>query len=391
MAHLVVKPVATRFDQKLFLNLPWQLYRDDPHWIPPLRGNQRDLVGYAKPWYLGGGRHPFYFRADCQTFLALKAGRPVGRIAAIANDAYNASSDPDHGFFGFFESIDDPATAHGLFDAARAWLAERDLHTIRGPVNPSQNYECGLLIDGFDSSPFFMMTYNPSYYARLLEGYGFHKAQDLYAFWGHINMLSTLDKKLDFITQAAKQRFQLELRPLDTSQFESDVERFLEIYNLSMAGSWGFVPYSLEEMRYTAKELRHLIVPELTQFAMVNGREIGGVFGLLDYNPRIREIDGRLLPFGFLKLICGRGSIRKIRLLATNVLPAYQRWGIGLVMLGGLLPHVLEWGIEEAEFSWVMESNNLSRGSLEKGGAKRTKTYRIYEYAPETSQVTAES
>ncbi|MFV2066669.1 MAG: N-acetyltransferase, partial [Pirellulales bacterium] len=141
----------------------------------------------------------------------------------------------------------------------------------------------------------------------------------------------------------------------------------------------------------TARELRHLIVPELTQFAIVDGREVGGVFGLLDYNPRIREIDGRLVPFGFLKLMRDRKSIRRIRVLSTNVLPAYQRWGIGLVMLGGLLPNVLQWGIEEAEFSWVMESNNLSRGGLEKGGAKRTKTYRIYEYAAETRAVSAES
>ncbi len=380
-SDLVVQPVTTRRQRKQFLELPWQIYAGDPNWIPPLRGNQAELVGYATNWFDQPKSHPFYQAADVQTFLALRDDRPCGRIAAIVNEAYNRANDDPRGFFGFFESIDDQQVANGLLDAAYQWVQERGFDVMRGPCNPSVNYEWGLLVEGFDTPPFFMMTYNPPYYSRLLEDYGLRKSQDMYAFWGHVDMLTSLDKKLAFISEAARERFHVDVRPLDKRRFRADVEIFLDIFNQSMTGSWGFVPISKEEGRVIAASLRRLIVPELTAFAEVDGKPVGAVFGLLDYNTRIKAIDGRLFPFGFIKLLSNRRAIKRMRLLSTNVLPAYQRWGVALVMLGALVPQALAWGIEEAEFSWVLESNTLSRGSLERGGAKRTKTYRIYDYS----------
>ncbi len=372
MSQTVVIPVATRRQRKQFLELPWEINRNDPNWIPPLRRNQEELVGYR--------RHPFYDDAEIQTFLAMRDGQLCGRIAAIVNHKSNRQYEEKRGFFGFFESIDDQQVADGLFDAAKTWFAERDIHNMRGPVNPSMNYTCGLLIDGFDTPPFLMMTYNPSYYGRLVESYGFVKAQDLYAFWGHVDMLSSLDEKLAFMTDAAAERFDVKLRPIDKSNFRADLERFLHIYNQSLGNSWGFVPLSASEMRKIGSEMRHLIVSELVIFAEVDGKPAGCVFGLLDYNPRIKAIDGRLFPFGLFKLLGNRRALKRIRLISTNVVPEFQRWGIGLVLLKGLVPKIMDWGIQEVEFSWVLESNNLSRGSLKKGGAKVTKTYRIYDY-----------
>ncbi len=189
----VVKPVQSRRERKAFLELPWQLYRDDPNWIPPLRLNQKELAGFAK--------HPFYDDAAGQTFLALSGTRPIGRIQAIENPVHNRFHQERRGFFGFFESIDNQQIANGLFDAARAWLAARDIHQIRGPVNPSLNYECGLLVEGFHIPATFMMTYNPPFYARLIEAYGFRKAQDLFAFWAPIDIIPKLDAKLLFVAQ----------------------------------------------------------------------------------------------------------------------------------------------------------------------------------------------
>ncbi len=372
MAEPIVKRVTSRAQRKQFLNLPWQIYRGDPHWVPPLRLNQKELVNYR--------RHPFYDQAEIATFLATQDGAPCGRIAAIVNHAHNKRHNEQIGFFGFFESVDNPQVAHGLLDAARGWLAERDIHAIRGPANPSLNYECGLLVEGFDDAPFFMMTYNPPYYPGLIESYGFEKSQDLYAFWGHVQQLDELDEKLVYMTERAKEEFNVCLRPMDRKNFRREVAMFLDVYNRSLDGTWGFVPLSDSEMKHTGAGLKHLIVPELAIVAEVDNKPIGAVFGFLDYNPRIREIDGRLFPFGFLKLLRNRQALKRIRLISTNVVPEYQRWGIGLVLLSGLIPKVREWGIEEAEFSWVLESNDLSRKSLEKGGAKRTKTYRIYDY-----------
>ena len=250
---------------------------------------------------------------------------------------------------------------------------------MRGPTNPSLNYESGLLISGFDSPPYFMMTHNPPYYASFMDSYGMTKAQDLFAFWGHVEMLATLDKKLAFICDSARERFNISLRQLDTRRFKVEVEMFLDIYNQSFAGMWGFVPLSKSETHALAKLLRHLIVPELTMVAEADGRTVGCVFGILDYNGRIKEINGRLSPWHIYKLLRQRRSMQRLRMLSTNVIPAYQRWGVALVMLGALVPKILEWGIQEAEFSWVTESNDLSRKSLEKGGARIHKVYRIYD------------
>jgi len=372
---VTVQPVATRRDRKLFLELPWKLYRGDPNFIPPLRQNQKEMVGYA--------RSPFYDDAEAQTFLAWRDGEVVGRIAAIFNHAHNRFHNELRGFWGFFESIDDERVAHALFDAVRSWFAVRGVTQLRGPTNPSLNHECGLLIEGFHSPPTFMMTYNPPFYARLVESYGFHKAQDLYAFFGSVDMLDGLDKKLAFIAEESSTRFGVKVRPLDKKRFRAEIETFLRLYNESLASTWGFVPIGDREIKAMSASMKHLILPELALIAEVDGKPIGALFGLPDYNPRIKEIDGRLFPFGIFKLLNRKRGFKKFRVISANVTPEYQRWGIGLVLLRGLVQPVLDSGIQEAEFSWVLESNRLSRSGLEKGGALLDKTYRLYDYPGE--------
>ncbi|MCL4204706.1 MAG: N-acetyltransferase [Pirellulaceae bacterium] len=371
MSDLTVKPASSRKERSQFINLPWRLYQGDPNWIPPLRGNLIELLNY-KP-------HPFYEYSEIQTFLALRGAEPCGRIAAIINHAHNQQYREQRGFFGFFECVDDQQVADALFDAARAWLRQRGMTTIRGPMNPSMNYECGLLVDGFDEPPTFMTTYNLPYFERLIEAAGLQKSHEMYAFWGHVEMLQSLDKKMAFVVEEATRRFDIKLRTLDRSRFHADVRMFLDIFNRSMLGSWGFVPMSEAEVDHMASSLKHLIVPEMTTAAEVNGEPIGAVFGLLDYNPRIRKINGRLFPFGFFRLLMNKKAIKRIRLISTNVVPEYQKWGVGLVLLARLLPDALAWGIQEGEFSWVLESNHLSYQSLKRGGAKITRTWRIYD------------
>ncbi len=372
MSNLTIQRVCTARQKKQFLQFPWTLYRGDPHWIPPLRGNQKELVGY-KP-------HPFYARNAVQTFLAYRGDEVRGRIAAILNEGHINQYDDPRGFFGFFDCYDDQEAADGLFDAVRRWFADQGIYRLRGPTNPSQNYELGLLIEGFDSTPTFMMTYNPPYYGRLVENFGFRKTQDLYAFWGEIDMLPKIQAKLGPIAEQIMERFDVKLRTLDTSHFRQDVEMFLSIYNRSLVNTWGFVPMSADEIEHMAQGLRQIIIPEMAIAAEIDGRVVGASFGLPDYNPRIKEIDGRLFPFGFIHLLRNRRAIKRIRLISTNVLPEYQRMGVGMVLLHGLVPKALEWGIQEAEFSWVLESNSLSFGSLKKGGAKIAKTYRLYDW-----------
>ena len=374
MSDLEIVSVRSRQERKLFFNFPWDHYRGDPNWVPPLRIVQKELLNYRY--------HPFYDDAEIQTFVALRNGQPCGRIAALLNHAHNRQYDEQRGFFGFFESVDDEEVSGRLFDAVRAWFAERNIDSLRGPVNPSLNYECGLLVDGFDEPPWFMMTYNKPYYGKLIDNYGFRNAQNLYAFWGHVDMLDAISNRLYSLSQNLLDRFELKCRTINVRRFNEEIATFLDIYNKSLVSTWGFVPMSQGEVKKQAAGMKQMIVPELTTMAEIDGKPVGTMFALLDYNPRIKEMDGRLFPFGFLKLLRKRKELTKVRLISTNVLPEYQSWGIGIALVSRLVPDALKWGIKEAEFSWVLESNDLSYKTLKKGGPKITKSYRIYDYGP---------
>lgn len=374
MADIAIQPVETRSQQKRFIRLPWRIYQDDPCWMPPLIMSQEELLGFRK--------HPFYERSKSQSFLVTRGGRDVGRITAIVNAGHIDRYKEQRGFFGFFECDDDTAASRALFQAAGDWLHAQGMTCIRGPANPTLNYECGLLIDGFGTPPFFMMTHNRPWYAHLVEDAGFGKIEDMFAFYGKTSMLDGIDPKLVTMIQGVKERFGVTLRPLDKSRFAEEVRMFLHIYNESLGGTWGFVPLTPGEVDHMAASLKYLIEPELAIVAEVGGKPVGAVFCLLDYNPRIKAIDGRLFPFGFLKLLWNKKAIKRLRAISTNVVPEYQAWGIGLVLMSGLYERFINWGLEEVEFSWVLESNYLSRRTLERGGAIVTKKYRMYQDDP---------
>ncbi len=371
MSDVVVTPVRSRRDRWSFVELPWSLYRNDPNWIPPLRNHVRELAGFK--------HHPFHEVAEVETFLARRGKRVVGRVAAILNHAHNKQHNERIGFFGFFESIDDQEVATALLDAVTNWLGERDITHIRGPANPSVNYEIGLLVDGFEHPPTFMMTYNPPYYERLITTYGYEKSQDLLAFLGVLDQLPEVQAKYSEMAEMALERTGATIRAIDRGNLFKEVEGFLELYNLSFVQMWGFVPMSPGEVQHTAASLRHLLIPELSLIAEVDGKQVGCIFALPDFNPIIKKIDGRLYPTGFLRLIRAKRRIKRVRVLSINVVPEYQRWGLGLSLMNALVPKSLENGLEEAEFSWVAESNTMARQGLKKGGATLEKTYRMFD------------
>ncbi|MFN7290793.1 MAG: GNAT family N-acetyltransferase [Pirellula sp.] len=371
MTKYNVIKVESKQHKREFMQLIWRLYKNDPNWIPPLRMNQEELVGFRP--------HPFYNDAKCQPFIVYKDGEVVGRIVGIINNGHNRRYNEKRGFFGFFDCIDDQQAANALFQAACDYLRSEGMTDVRGPCNPSLNYEIGTLVEGFDTPPTFMMTYNWPYYDKLITSFGFKKTQDLYAFDGHVNMLDHLDPKLKFVIEEVKRRFNVTLRPASRRNFGKEIELFLNIYNQALQATWGFVPLTAAESKAIGFSLKFLIDPAVTSIIEVDGKPVGVGLGMPDYNPIIKKIDGRLFPFGALRLLWERRKLKKIRVISTNVVPEYQRWGLGLVALERMLPDCLAKGIEEAEFSWVLESNDLSRGSLERAGTKRSKTYRLYD------------
>ncbi|MEM6689875.1 MAG: N-acetyltransferase [Planctomycetota bacterium] len=366
-----VRAVTTRKLQKQFLDLEERLYRGNEHWVPPLWDQRRQLCNFK--------HHPFYDDAECQAFVAFRHGQPAGRILAIVNHGHNRRHQDKLGFFGFFECENDAEVASALFDQVHAYLKENGMDSVRGPVHPSLNYEVGLLVDGFDSPPTFLIPYNHDYYESLISRCGYEKSQDLFSYDAHISIISELDPKLMFVIEEATKRFKVNCRPISRSNFREDVRTFLEIYNQSLQQTWGYVPMSEAEIDHQAAGLKHLIVPELTSIAEIDGKAVGAGFGLLDFNPIIKAIGGRLLPLGWLKLILGKKRMTRLRLISTNVLPEYQKWGLGLVTLARVLPDAIDHGIQWGEFSWVLESNSLSRGTIERGGATRTKVHRLFD------------
>lgn len=363
--------VEDRRHRREFIDFIWKLHKNDPNWVPPIRMNQEELVNFR--------RHPFYENAKCRTFIVRKDGEVVGRVAAIINNGHNKRFGEKRGFFGFFDCIDDQQAANALLLEASRYLKSEGMDDVRGPCNPSLNYEIGTLVDGFDTPPTFMMTYNWPYYDKLIKGFGFEKTQDLYAYEGNMEMLKTIDPKLKFVIDEVKRRFNVTLRPANKKKFGEEVKLFLKIYNEALQGTWGFVPLTDAECVGMGASLKMLVDPTLTSFVEVDGKAVAVGICLPDFNPLIKKIDGRLFPFGFLTLLFGRKKIKKVRVMSTNVIPEYQRWGLGLVVLDRMMPDCLAMGIHDAEFSWVLESNHLSRGSLERAGTKRTKTYRLYD------------
>lgn len=371
MAKYEVLPVSDRKTRKQFIRLLWDIYRNDPMWVPPLISGQEELVGFR--------HHPFHDRNKVQNFIAYKDGIPAGRITAILNRGHVERYKENLGFFGFFESIDDVEVSNRLFQEAERWLKSQGMESIRGPVNPSLNHDIGCLIEGFDTPPTFMMAHNLPYYEKLILANGFTQSQDVFSYDGQMSMIETLDPKLGFVVEEVKRRFSVVARRINMKKFDEEVRTFLRIYNESLQSTWGFVPLSDAEVTFMAKGLKMLIEPDLTTMVEVDGKIVGAGIGLLDYNPRIKKMDGKLFPLGFLQLLFGRKKLTRARMMCTYVVPEWQRWGLGLVILERMLPDCRARGITHAEFSWVLESNHLSRASLERGGAIKTKTYRIYD------------
>jgi len=372
MTHEIdVWEVRSRADRRSFNAIQLELNQPDPNWIPPIWRNQNELVGFRK--------HPFYGHAKSSAFLVSRRGKVAGRIVAIVNEAHNERYQEKRGFFGFFECRDDLEASRALMAAAARWLVQQGMTEVRGPTNPSMNYECGLLVEGFDRPPTFMITHNLPYYEKLWLDFGFAKTQDMYCYHVDTTYLQNLDPKLKFILEQVKQRFNVATRPLDFRKFASEVRLFLDIYNQSLIGTWGYVPMSPEEIRHQSLALRLLLIPQLTSLASVDGKMVGAGFGLLDYNPLIKRIHGRLFPWGWWTLWRKRKEIRRVRLISANVIPEYQKWGMGLVTLEPVLHRALEFGITEGELSWVLESNLLSRGTIERGGATKVKTHRLFD------------
>jgi hypothetical protein len=375
---LKIRSVTIDRDLKRFIDLPYRLHRKDPAWVPQLRIAQKDILNRKN--------HPFYKTSDAEMYLAERDGRTVGRVMAILNRAHNEFHGEQTGFFGFFECERDPEAATLLLDAAGNWLAARGAVQLRGPTNPSTNYECGLLVEGFDTPPRVMMPYNPPYYAELIEGCGLAKSMDLYAYDIGADYFSGLNK-LSRVAERLKKNDRITVRTVDLKNFKGEVKVIRRIYNDAWSRNWGFVPVSEEEFDHLAKDLKQLVDPKVVLIAEqeLEGGEripIGFLLAVPDINVALTKVkNGRLLPFGLFKLLWHSRKINEVRVITMGVVMSHQPMGIGSIFLSEIHKRGPAAGYHNGEMSWVLENNVMMNRAAELIGGRRVKTYRIYEKA----------
>jgi GNAT superfamily N-acetyltransferase len=325
---------------------------------------------------LSPAKNPFFQHAEARYFLARARGRVVGRIAAIKNDAHNREHGDRVGFWGFFESVDDQAVANALFDAAAAWVRDRGFDTLRGPMNPSVNDDCGLLVDGFDTPPALMMPHNPRYYVTLTEAAGFRKAMDLICYQ---SMGYDMPERLVRATRLVAERKGITMRSLDMKRFNEEVELVKRIYNAAWEKNWGFVPLTNAEIDHLAKQLKPVVVPELVCFAEKDGETIGFAIALPDLNVALKHNpSGRLFP-GILKVLWHARKISRVRIPLLGALKEYRNTGVDALMYAWIWEKGVARGYHWGEAGWILETNTAMTNGLLRMGFRPYKTYRVYD------------
>lgn len=370
MSGLEINPVQDKPGSRQFIDFPYSLYRDDPFWVPPLRIAVKELLDQRK--------HPFYRESEMRCFLARRNGNVVGRIAAIHNRKHNEFHQEQAGFFGFFESVNDQQVAAGLLDAAREWLHARGAEVIRGPVNPSTNYECGMLVEGFDSSPQVMMPYNPPYYDTLVQQAGPRKAKDLYAYYMLTDKMAA--ERVERVAERSAKSDHVRIRAINVKAFWEDVDKVWQVYNSAWSRNWGFVPMTSDEFLFMAKDMKSILDPGFVLLGEVKDRVVGFALALPDINRALKPAKGRLFPVGLFKILYHKRSVRSVRVLVLGVLEEYRTVGVAAGFYAELFRHAKRLGYRDCEMSWVLEDNKLMNRSITAFGGKRYKTYRIYEW-----------
>ena len=368
-ADIEIVVVEGGSELKDFINLPWKLYAKYPKWVPPLKKEIRRL--------LDPSRHPFWATAERRLFLARRGSQTVGRIAGIIDCCYNDFHHEQMGIWGFFECADDPAVAAALFSAVETWTREKGMNFVRGPLNPSTNYEVGLLIEGFDYPPALMMSYNPPYYSRLVESCGYAKEKDLFAFL--IEGDYQLPEWMNSLAGRIARKRGIQIRPFNLKQADVEFAQVKEIYNDCWSANWGFVPLSDEEMKDIQKSVLTFADPDLAFFIYYEGEPAAVCIIFPDVNPLLKRLNGRVGLLGLLKVLLYRREITGLRCLMLGVKEKYRQLGVPMLVFH----HIFEVVRKKAKYNylemgWTLEDNEAVNTLTVEAGARPYKKYRIF-------------
>jgi GNAT superfamily N-acetyltransferase len=373
-SSIEIETVASPRSLREFVSFPFARYQGDALWVPPLIEERLDFLNRRK--------NPFFEHAQVALFLARRGGIVVGTVSAAVDENYMAFHGQRMATFGFFETIDDPEVAAQLLAAAEAYARAQGATAICGPISFSTNHELGLLVEGYDTSPMVMMTYNPPSYAALIESCGYGKAIDMFAYIGDLDeRWNNADRGIVRIAQKAARKAGVRIRPANIRHFEQEVQRIKSIYQRAWVRNWGFVPLTDKEADHLAASLKPVIDPDLVFIAETeDGIPVGMSIGLPDLHQALRwSGGGPMFPFGLLKFLWYRRRIDQFRLWGMGVIEEYRGQGIDAVFYVETTRAALAKGYRRAEASWVLETNAMMIRILEHLGLQRYKTYRVYE------------
>lgn len=377
MGEISITPISDKSELEEFITFPWKVYAEDPHWVPPLISERKQ--------FLDPDHNPFFEHAQATFYIARRNGTRVGTIGAFTNHLYNQVQNANAGFFGFFEVLDDPEAAAALLSTAEGQLKAAGHDEMIGPMQYSTNDELGLLVAGFDDPPRILMTYNPPRYQGYIEGAGFEKAMDLWAYAMDIGEIrASMSEKVKRVSRKLRQRYNLTLRTVNMQDFDNEVERIKDMYNAIWEQNWGFVPMTEGEVELLAKNLKQIIDPEFVPILERDGRPVAFGIALPDLNQPLRKAyprPGTPEILTLLKMLWHwkvRPKMTWVRAWALGVLPEFQGQGLESLLLLELSETAYRKGYHYGEMSWILENNTRINQTISLFGAEVYKTYRVY-------------
>lgn len=370
---LEIRPVSGRAGRHRFVAVPFTLFGKDPKWVPPMRMSVLDRISPKNP----ANEHQV-----TRLWIVYRDGRPVGRVGACVDSFFNEYQNASWGWVGFFDAADDPEAVRELFEAAWQWLRSQGVGTAVGPASFTTNDEVGILVEGFDDPPLFLTNHNPPYYERLWLEHDWQPVMDLWA-WRFVRATIGLSDRQRRLLDRVRERAKVSIRPMRMKDFDAEVGRLFEVYNAAWSRNWGFAPMPEAEIRHLAKQMKQLIDPNLALVVeKPDGEPVGVSIVLPDVNEIMSRIrSGRLLPFGWVRLLTGLSKVTRVRVFAVGVKPEQQTLGLGpLLYQEGMQGVMARPDVVEAEASWVLATNDPMNQALEAMGGTRSKTWRLYQH-----------
>jgi hypothetical protein len=377
VASVSVKPVRNKRELKRFVKVPFRLRRDDPQWVAPLVFERMEFLNREKnPWFEHG---------EAEFFIAERDGEAVGRTSAHVDHRWDEFQGGSDAMFGFFEAANDPEVAAALLGAASEWAVGKGRSRILGPMDFTTNDEIGILVEGYERRPMILEPWHPPYYRELIEAEGFGKAMDVQMWelqFGDLKEGERFDPSIHAAAEKALNDEGIVVRTMRKREMAAEVRRFMDVYNEAWGDNWGFVPITDAEVEFQAKNLKQVLDEEWAFIAEKDGEAVGAGLTLPDINQVMAKMNGRLLPFGWLRFLLGKRRIDQCRVFALGVKHAYRHTGVAASLyLKNLEAGARPGGIVGGEMGWILETNEPMNRAMEGMGGTVVKKYRVYEKA----------